>query len=139
MRRAATADEGSTGSKGTKIKVFAAVLVAAILVYFLIYFVARTPRAESPPMAAVEPQVADGELVDAADGTSVADPATEAVRRSPVVDEPSVDVPAIAATNVLRVILEGITEEDAQMTTVTLTGVDKNAKWPGEIQDSWPE
>ena len=89
MRRVVTADEGSTGSKGTKIKVSAAVLVAAILMYFLMYFATRPPRAESPP------QVADGELVDAADVTSVADPATEAVRRSPVAEEPPGGVSAV--------------------------------------------
>ncbi len=77
-------------------KVSAAVLVAAILMVFVMIFVTRTPRSESPPQAAVEPQVAeqqvtDGELVDAADVNSVADPATEALR-SPVADEPSGDV-----------------------------------------------
>ncbi len=118
-------------------KVSAAVVVAAILMCFVMYFVTRTPQAESPPQAAVEPQAAEGELVDAEDVTSVADPATEAVRRSPAVDEPSVDVPAIARTNVLRVILEGITEENARMTTVTLTGVDERDEWPAEIRDSW--
>ena len=101
---------------GTKMRVSAAVLVAAVIVYF----VARTPQAESPPVAAVEPPAADVELV----GAAAVDPAAEAVRRILVAEEPSGGV-SVAGTNVLRVILEGITEENARMTTVTLTGVDK--------------
>ncbi len=122
-------------------KASAAVVVATILMLILLYFVmdfvTRTPRSESPPQAAVETQVGDEELAVAADVTADADSSADpAVPRSPV-DEPG-DVLAIAATNVLRVILEGVTEEDARKTTVTLTGVDKNAEWPGEIKDSWP-
>ena len=56
-------------SMRTKMTVFAAVLVAAACVYF----VARPPQAESPPMAAVEPPATDLEPVDAA----AVDPATE--------------------------------------------------------------
>ncbi len=112
--------------------VVVATILMLILLYFVMDFVTRTPRSESPPQAAVE------ELVDAADVTSVADSATNAVQQNPVADEPSVDVPAIAGTKVLRVVLEGITEEDAPMTTVTLTGVDRRDKWPAEIQDTWP-
>ncbi len=81
-------------------KVSAAVVVAAILLCFVTYFVTRTPQAESPPQAAVETQ---------ADVTSVADPDTEAVRQSPVADEIPGGESAVAETNVLRVILEGIT------------------------------
>ena len=113
-----------------RMKVTAAVLVAAILMIFVMYFTTRTPRSESPPQAAVETQVADGELVDAADVTALADPATQAGRRSPVAEEPPAGVSAARGTNVLRVVLEGITAEDARMTTVTLTGVDKRARWP---------
>ncbi len=102
---------------GRKIKVSAAVLVAAVCVYF----VTRTPPTQSPPTAAVERHAADGEVVDAA----AVDPAAEAAQRIPIADEPSGGV-SVTGTNVLRVILEGITEEDARMTTVTLTGVDKH-------------
>ncbi len=126
---------------GTKIKVSAAVLVAAACVYFVVYFVVRTPRTESPGIAAVEPMGADVELVDAALVSAAEDPAAEAVRRSPVAEEPPGGVSAALGTNVLRVVLEGITEEDARMTTVTLTGVDKRLRhdeWPAEIRDSWP-
>ncbi len=42
-------------------------------------------------------------------------------------------------TAVLRVVVEGITEEDARMTRVTLTGVDERRDdWPSHIKDSWP-
>jgi hypothetical protein len=114
----------------TKIEVSAAVVVAAILMCFVVYFVTRTPQAESPPQLVVEPQ---------ADVTSVADSATEAVRQSPVADELPGGESAVAGTNVLRVILEGITEENARMTRVTLTGVDERRDdWPSHIKDSWP-
>ena len=81
---------------GTMMKASAAVLVAAACVYF----VTRTPRAESPPVAAVEPRAAGGELVDAADVFAAADPTavpasvptTGAARRSPVADEPPAPV-----------------------------------------------
>jgi len=79
---------------GTKMRVSAAVLVAAVIVYF----VARTPQAESPPVAAVEPPAADVKLV----GAAAEDPATEAVRRSPVAEKPPVGVSG--GTNVLRVV-----------------------------------
>jgi hypothetical protein len=108
----------------------AVVLVAAVIVYFA----ARTPQAESARMAAVEPLAVDVELV----GPALEDPATEAVRRSLVAKEPPGAVPAVTGTNVLRVVLEGITEEDAGRTRVTLTGVDyMRDEWPTHIQSSW--
>jgi len=119
---------------GAKTRVSAAVLVVAAGVYF----VTQTPRAESPALPVVEPPVADVELVDAALVPAAEDPAAEAVRRSLVAEEPPVGVSAVRGTHVLRVIVEGITEEDARMTTVRLTGVDERAKWPAEVRDSWP-
>ncbi len=131
---------------GMKIKGSAAVLVAAVCVYFVV----RTPRTESPRMAAVEPPAIDVELAEAADLTAnvteevtanaaaAADPETEAGQRSPVADEPPEGASAVAGKKVLRVILEGITEEDARMATVTVKGVDERDGRPEEIQDSWP-
>ncbi len=119
---------------GTMMKVSAAVLVASACVYF----VTRTPRTVAPPSVAVAPPTADVELVGSALVPAGEGLATEAVQRSVVVAEPPARVSALAGTNVLRVILEGITEEDARVTTVTLTGVDERAKWPEEIRDSWP-
>ncbi len=118
---------------GAMTKVSAAVLVAAVVVSI----VARTPSAESPRLAEVEPLAADVEPVGAADVSAADDPATEAVR-SLVEEEPPVGVSAALGTNVLRVVLEGITEEDAPMTTVTLTAVDEHGKSTDEIRDSWP-
>ncbi len=123
---------------GTMTKVSAAVLVAAVGVYF----VARTQQAESPRMPAVEPIAADVEPVDAAPVSAVVsvveDPATEVVQRSLVAEGPPVGVSATRGTNVLRVLLEGITEEDARKATVTLAGVDERDGWPMESGDSWP-
>ena len=116
---------------GAMTKVSAAVLVAAVVVYL----VARTPQAESPTETTVESQTADG---DVADVSAVEDPDMEAVRQRMVAEEPPVGVAAVAGTNVLRVILEGITEENARMATVTLTAVDKHEERIAEIRDSWP-
>ena len=107
---------------GTMMKVSAAVLVAAVCVYFVV----RPPQAESPRMTAVEPPATDVELVGPELVSAAEVPATEAVR-SPVAEKPPVGAAALAGTNVLRVILEGVTEEDARMTRVTLTGVDERA------------
>ena len=114
----------------TKTKVSAAVLVAAVIVYF----VARTPLAESPRIAAAEPLASDVELVD----TAAEDPATEAVRRSLDAEESSGGESAVTGTNVLRVVLEGITEENARRATVTLTAVDEREEKTAEVRDSWP-
>jgi hypothetical protein len=113
----------------------ALVLVAAVLVYFM------APRDESPAMPAVEPQAADVELavpVGAVVVSRVEEPATEAVRRIPVAEEPPANVSPARGTNVLRVILEGVTEEDARMATVTVRGVHRFDGWPSEIGDQWP-
>lgn len=118
---------------GTMVKVSAAALVLAAGVYF----VARTPLAESPPMSVVAPPAPGGELVNPAHGTAVVVPATETVR-SPVAEDPAVGVPAGGGANVLRVILEGVTEEAARTATVELNGVDERDGWPVEIGVSWP-
>ena len=101
-------------------------------------------QAESPRMAAVEPSAADVELLGAAVVAPAEDSDPEPGRRIPVAEEPRGGVSLARGTNVLRVILEGITEENALNTTVTLTGVDepddedKPNEWPAEIRDSWP-
>lgn len=121
---------------GMMMKVPAAILVAAASVYF----VTRTPPAESPRIATVEPPATDMEIkepIDAELVSAVESQATGAGRRSQVAEEAPGGVSAFLGTRVLRVILEGITKEDARMTTVTLSGVDERAKWPLEIRDSW--
>ncbi len=122
----------------TMIKVSAAVLVAVVVVYF----VARTlrvesSRSESPQGTAIEPLAAYVELEGAAVASLAEHPATEAVRRT-VAEEPPGGVSAVTGPKVLRVVLEGITEENARRATVTLTGVDGGDEWPAEIRDSWP-
>ncbi len=118
---------------GTKARVSAAVLVAAACVYFGV----RTPQAESPRTATVERPAADVELEGAAVVSEFGLPAMEAVVQRMVAEEPPGGVSAVAETNVLRVVLEGITEEAAQVTTVTVTGVDEGEEWPAEMRDSW--
>ena len=99
---------------GTMTKVSAATLVVAACVYV----VTRTPRTESLPVASVEPQAADAELVDAADVTAsadpVAEPSVEFVGRSPLAEEPPGVAAAAPGANVLRVVLDGVTEEEAR-------------------------
>ncbi|MEM7199776.1 MAG: hypothetical protein AAF628_05890 [Planctomycetota bacterium] len=123
-----------------KTKVSAALLVAAVIVYC----VARTPQAESPPVAGGVPSAAGGELL----GGVAEDMAMEAAGRALVADEspsgesPSGESPSgesgAPGTNVLRVVLEGITEEDARTATVTVMGVHESDGWPIEIGESWP-
>ncbi len=108
----------------TKICVSVAVLVAVAVVYFVV----RAPRAESPPMAAVEPLEAGVELADAAVAPAFELPvARSAVVQNLVAEESPGGVSAVEGTSVLRVVIEGVTEEDARMTTVTVTGVDKRS------------
>ncbi len=96
-------------------------------------------QTEAPPMAAVEPLAVVAERVETGVVPAFELPAaTVAVPQSLVVEEPPAGVPTVEGTNVLRVVLEGITEEDARLTTVTLTGVDERVVWPAEIRDSWP-
>jgi hypothetical protein len=124
---------------GTKTMAAAAVLVAAACVYFVV-------RTEPPRMAAIEPAAADVERPDplgAAVGTPTEDPTSGAVRRSPVAEEPPTGVSAVRGTNLLCVVLEGITEESARRAKVTLKGVDTRDERhtepiePVEIRDSW--
>jgi hypothetical protein len=120
-------------------KVSAAILVAAAIVSIL----APTPEPEqlgsAEPVAEAEP-LADGrEFVDPAVVPAVELPAPEALRENLVAEPPpGGDVTAATGTQVLRVVLEGITEEDAQRTTVTVSVVDEHERWPPIIRDPWP-
>lgn len=108
----------------------AAILVAAIIVFVL----ARTPQAEPAPMATIEPETTEEELVDA----PVAFPFTEAERRKLVAEESPIGVSTVAGTKVLRVTVDGIAEEEIRLATVTLKGVDKDDEWIADLRDSWP-
>lgn len=113
----------------------AALLVAAVCMYFL----ARTPRAE-PPLI---PPAVDEEMAVDASASEIKGPgptpATKTVQRSPVAKEPLAGLAQDGGTRLLRVILEGITEEDAQLATVTVTGQEHGHRWPPmRVQDSWP-
>ena len=133
---------------GTKIKVSAAVLVTAASVYFVAQIPwAEPPQVESPRQAAVEQPSADVGPSGVATEDPAADLASGAVRRSPVeeavrpkVEEgPPDSVPLVTGTKVLRVILEGVTEDEAGRARVTVTGVDKRRDdWPSHIRNTWP-
>jgi len=126
---------------GTKIKVSAAVLVAAAGVYFVV----RTPQAESPRVASVEPLAEDADLADqegvellpVTEG-SVPDSIAGPVRRSTVAKDPPAEVAATLGTNVLRVVIDGITEEDARLARVTVAASDERGKRIAGVGRSWP-
>ncbi len=122
---------------GTKMKVSAAVLVALAGVYL----VTRTAPAESPRRATLAPPAADVELQEPIDAELLSapeDPATEDVRRSTAREEPPAGVAATRGTNVLRLVLEGITEDSAGMAQVTVTAFDQARERSAKVRDSWP-
>ena len=118
----------------TMILVSAALLGVAVCVYL----VTTTQRAESPLIGAVTPPVAGMESANAEAESVRETRASSVVQRSPVADEPSSGVPTVAGTDVLLVVLEGISTEDAKLATVKLTAIDTREKRTAEIQDSWP-
>jgi hypothetical protein len=123
------------GAGATRVlRVFATVLVAAACVYFVV------PAAESPGVGSAEPVAASegAEFAETEGVPTLELPAMEAARQSLIAEAPPADETAVAGTSVLRVTLEGITDEDAREATVTVAGVDAGAEWPSELRDSWP-
>lgn len=96
------------------------------------YFFLQTPPPESPQGVHHAAGPAEVELGGAAEKIPTTD-----LQRSPLAEKPSVGKSIVAGTNVLRVILEGISEEDAALTQVTLTGVDERREWPADLRDGW--
>lgn len=119
---------------GTMMKVSAAVLVAAAGVYLA----TRTPEVESTRTARVEPLAEDAAPEDAELLSATADSSTQDARRIPVAEEPAGTATVAPGRNVLRVLLDGVTEEGALMSTVTLTGASEQVRWPAQLQESWP-
>ncbi len=119
-----------------KIRLALASTVVVLVAVVIVYFVTRAP--EAPPMAAAESLAVDVEPVGGTVLPMAKDPAAEPLRLSPVTEEPPGGVSAVAGTNVLRVILEGIPEEYAGLARVTVTGVEEVSVWPERIRDSWP-
>lgn len=116
---------------GTMMKVSGAAVVAAVC----LYFVTRTPPVETRPVERVEFQASDAEI--GVQGELSLAGAAESERRSPVAKGPALNTRAQSGTHVLRVILEGASDEDARLTRVTLQGVDDRREWPSEIRESW--
>ena len=125
---------------GTTMKVSAAVLVAAAGVYFLASeSQIESPSLEPPERVAVDPPRPAPELADPANLSEAEEPsATDAERRSLVPQEQPVDEAAAAHSEVLRVVLEGVSEEYARRATITVAGGEDGHRRHGGIQDSWP-
>lgn len=132
----------------------AVVLGAVLLILFLGYlgmdFLPRSQKPDSPPHTAAKTQsaggrqVSNGARVESANVAADENATAKLAPQSPIVTEPTLDTPAIAATNVLRVVLQGISEENAPEVTVTLTSLrevgesGERDELPSEIFDSWP-
>ncbi len=112
---------------GTRTRVSLVVLVAALVAVLAVQLVMRVERVESAPMEAAESRAADAPPADSPGFTL---PSAEAAPPRVVVHEPPVDASAHADRQVLRVILEGIQEEDARLAKVTVTGGDERDAWP---------
>jgi len=123
---------------GTTVKVAAAALVAAVG----LYFVTRAPLRESPPMATVVPMTSDAEFEDEADSTDSEGPTAASARttatRSSVAQEAPESEASPLGANVLRVVLEGLTEEEARMATVTLMAFPERDGGPVAVGEAWP-
>ncbi len=124
---------------GTIAKMSAAILVVATGLYFVVHI----PSTGSPQMAAVEQPWEDGEVVDP---ETTPDLSAVPVRRNSTMDNPSqsdlakerpVEEPTGTGKNVLRLVLEGVSEEDARMATVVLMGLDQRDGWPTETGHRW--
>ena len=90
--------------------------------------------AGSPPgySAPVSPSATDPE----AGGTTAGDATTEPVQRNLIAEE-SPDS-AATGTHVLRLILEGITEESAATATITVATYDPGKNRTNHLRESWP-
>ncbi|MEM7305047.1 MAG: RNA polymerase sigma factor [Planctomycetota bacterium] len=121
---------------GTVAKVSAGILVVAAC----LHFATRTPQVEVPRVATIEPLAANGELPETDELAGVPEaesPTTEARRRTAVAEEPPVDVTPALPTNVLRVVIEGITEEVAREAEIALAVWDERGRAIEGIRASW--
>ncbi|MEM7164164.1 MAG: hypothetical protein AAF581_01795 [Planctomycetota bacterium] len=129
-------------------KALAAVLVAVILMVLVVHFATRTPRSEQHTEQhtkqhtkdPAEDVVVHEPSAHTTRTASVADPRADTAGRAvanPLAESASV-ASEVADQNVLRVVLEGITEQDAQRTRVTLRGVDHRGElWPSYYNVTW--
>jgi RNA polymerase sigma factor (sigma-70 family) len=98
----------------------------------------QEPPPGSSPTAGIEQLAPEGEPMDIAALPTPELPAAESERQSLVGSAPPADVPRVAGAHVLRLIIEGITDEDARLATVTLAGVDQSRDWRTEALGTWP-
>lgn len=123
---------------GTMVKVFAAVLIAAICFVLVTRGRQNGPQNGPQPSVAVAPTVDDADLLDPTDQSTLHVPAQEAERRSTAAVASAPETHAPGARRVLRVVLEGTTEEYAQRSTVTVTAVEQGKFWMDRVEQSWP-
>ncbi len=109
----------------------AVMVVTAVCVYLL----ARSPQTDSPPLRTSGQSPESEEEIE---GAVAADPHAESASRSPVAGSSSVGESKTPVTHVLRVLLEGVSDEHARMATIALAGRDKRDGWPTEIAGPWP-
>lgn len=134
---AASADSGVPGTLltggivvGKTLKVAAVVLVVA----FAAYFVTLTRSAEPSTPAPTGRRVAERERALDRSGSTPDDPIV--VHRRHAVPQKA-PVTGDGAKHILRVVIEGITEREAQRTTVTLTAAKKGRDGAPELLGSW--
>ncbi len=84
--------------------------------------------------ASITPSATDPET----GGATADNQVTEAVQRNLLAEVPAGGVSAALGTNVLRVVLEGITEESAGMAKVTVAAIYKAKERTSKVLDSWP-
>jgi len=94
------------------------------------FFVLREPQTESLRSEAGESQFVDEGRVSA--GISV-----ESGKRSALEKGALDNMEVTLGEEFLRIILDGITEEEARMGRVQLTGVMQGGQWPGELRFVW--
>lgn len=129
------------GSSGKR-KAFAAVLVAVIFMVLVVHFATRTPRSEQHTPEPAEGIVVDELSAHATRPVSGVDRRVDTAGRAPVAEKALAESASVesevADQIILRVVLEGITEQDAQRTRVTLRGMDHRRElWPSHYSVTW--
>lgn len=124
------------GLEGVVMKNAVLVVIAVLAAAACLYFVMESSPSETQRVDGAEATTIKEERVPA--GASSPFPLAEGLQRSPIAKEKADVAPTTAGTIVLRVLLEDLTEEEARMATITLSGLDERDEWPEMIHESWP-
>ena len=124
----------------TSLKTAAAVLAAVVLLFLWVERASRTSPSEPPPGGAIESTTDSGDLAEAGDEIAEVGSAATGGERSRVSVLPPLLDSTVATRRVLRVILDGISEEEATLATVTVTGLlpARGDDGPEEVEGTWP-